>query len=426
VGRFQALRRVVRAGAARLTADRVLVGLIAVAFFVRLAWLLYAQPAPVSDFNDYRNLARYLLDHGQFGYPEPTAFFLPMHPLLLTGLMVVSSGDLWLGLGMVVVSTIACFLVYRLGIEMWRDRPVAYIAAGIAAVFPTFVLYSPVLATEHLFTVLMLAAMLTVLRLRSNPAKRTALVAGIWLGAATLTRGEAVFYVPAFLVFVWFGSGFAGSRRKLIHGGVLVLGVLAVLAPWALRNALVVAPDAGLSSSAGMNFYFAHNDSRNYGPYEPNPLQGLSADEASRRGWRLAFEYLAENPLRLVADVRTGVTRFFTFDDYPLFWSTRAIEHRGDRNFTTKPLALSELLGQVNRAAAAALLVLAAAAVLMWRTWPVEVRTLLLPLILSPFVLRTVIYWAQPRFRYFFDVLAVLFAASVIVALRRTGHEPAA
>lgn len=416
--------RVLREYAGRLTADRWLFGLIALAFVVRLAWLLYAQPAPVSDFNDYRTLARDLLEHRQFGYPEPTAFFLPVHPLLLALFMLVSSSDFWLGLGMVVVSTVAPYLLFRIALAVWHDRVVAYVAAGIAAVFPTFVLFAPVLATEHLFTVLMLGAMLSILRLRSRSSRWVSVSTGALLGVAALTRGEAIFYVPAFVLFVWLGAGLDGVRDRLVHIGAMVLAIVIVLLPWSLRNSLVVAPDAGLSSSAGMNFYFAHNGSGNYGPYEPNPLSGLPAADASRRGWSLAFDYLGENPLRLFKDVRIGVTRFFGFDDYPLFWSTRDIDHRGDRDFTTKPLRLSVVLGQSNRVAATGLLVIAAASVLMWGTWTTEVRTLLLPLILSPLVLRTVIYWAMPRFRYFFDVLAVLLAAAAIVALRRAGTRP--
>jgi len=406
--------------------DRAVTIVVATALGLRLVWLFYAQPTPVSDFNDYRTLASDLLGHGQFGYPEPTAFFLPLHPLVLAGLMVISDHDLWLGFGMVLLSTLACFLVIRVALRIWGNRRISLIAGWLMAVFPVFVLYSPVLATEHLFVVLTLCAMLLVLRLTEGPSPRIALASGIVLGLAGLTRGEGLFYVPAFLVFLWWGARLAGTRARLAHSGLLVAGVILVLTPWWVRNSLVVAPDAGLSSSAGVNFYFAHNDSGFYGPYEGGPLDELDAAEASRLGWRLGFEYLAENPLRLVQDIHTGTARLFGAPDYAVFWSTREAAFRGDPTLGSKPLRLAGALGQLSNVAAAFLTAVAAASVFGWRRWPRQALTLLLPLILSPWLLRTVLYWAKPRFRFLFDVLSLLFAAFAIQLLSgRTEPEPA-
>src|SRR5690606_28069175 len=64
--------------------------IVAVGFLARLAWMLHVRPMPVSDFNDYRTLALGIIDHLQFGYPEPTAFFLPVHPTFLAGFALIS------------------------------------------------------------------------------------------------------------------------------------------------------------------------------------------------------------------------------------------------------------------------------------------------------------------------------------------------
>ena len=283
--------------------NRWILFILSLAFILRLAWLFYAQPVPISDFNDYRTLAEGILDHGQFGYPEPTSFFLPVHPTSVAALMLVSRADLWLGFGMVLVSTASCLLIYLVARRVLaRERP-SLIAAAIFAFLPVFVLYSPVLATEHLFIVLMLLAMLAVVTLRGSTGWRE-LAVGLLLGLAILTRGEALFYAPAFLFYLWVGRT-TPRRIKWRQSMLIIIGIVVVLVPWYVRNAVVVAGDTGLSASAGVNFYFAHNDSGFYGAYtEGSPLQGLSAVDASREGWRLAFEYLRENPLRLVKDTR--------------------------------------------------------------------------------------------------------------------------
>lgn len=396
--------------------NRWILFILSLAFILRLAWLFYAQPVPISDFNDYRTLAEGILDHGQFGYPEPTSFFLPVHPTLVVALMLVSRADLWLGFGMVLVSTASCLLIYLVARRVLaRERP-SLIAAGIFAFLPAFVLYSPVLATEHLFIALMLLAMLAVVTLRGSIGWRE-LAVGLLLGLAILTRGEALFYAPAFLFYLWVGTA-TPRRIRWRQSMLIIIGIVVVLVPWYVRNAVVVTGDTGLSASAGVNFYFAHNDSGFYGAYtEGSPLQGLSAVDASREGWRLAFEYLRENPLRLVKDTRRATQELFGDPDYALFLSTRDIRFRGDPDHFDKALRFTTSLGQALRLTATLLIAAAAFSLLLAPLWTRPLATLVLPLIVSSWALRTVIYWAIPRYGYFISVMLVLFSALTIDAL---------
>ncbi len=396
--------------------NRWILFILSLAFILRLAWLFYAQPVPISDFNDYRTLAEGILDHGQFGYPEPTSFFLPVHPTLVAALMLVSRADLWLGFGMVLVSTASCLLIYLVARRVLaRERP-SLIAAAIFAFLPAFVLYSPVLATEHLFIALMLLAMLAVVTLRGSTGWRE-LAVGLLLGLAILTRGEALFYAPAFLFYLWVGTA-TPKRIRWRQSMLIIIGIVVVLVPWYVRNAVVVTGDTGLSASAGVNFYFAHNDSGFYGAYtEGSPLQGLSAVDASREGWRLAFEYLRENPLRLVKDTRRATQELFGDPDYALFLSTRDIRFRGDPDHFEKALRFTTSLGQALRLTATLLIAAAAFSLLLVPLWTRPLATLVLPLIVSSWALRTVIYWAIPRYGYFISVMLVLFSALTIDAL---------
>lgn len=401
------------------------VAVVTGAYAARLAWLLYADTVPVSDFNDYRTLAADLLDHGQFGYPQRTSFFLPAHPIVIAAFMLVSRSDLWLGHAMILLSTAAVGLVYVLARRVFGEHRPALLAAALLAFLPQFVLFGPVLATEHLFLLLMLSALLTATRVESW---RGVALTGALVGLAALTRGEAVFYVPAVAVVLLVrlrerGVGlWPAVRLGVAFGAAFAL----TLAPWALRNATVIAPDAGLSASAGVNFYFAHNDSGIYGYFpEGSPLDGLTAEEASKLGWSLAFDYLRENPLRLFQDVRVGLRELFRPPDYALLWSTQSVEFRGDPDFRQKPLRFLGILGELNRVSSGLLIALAAASVLAARWWPKWLWSVALGPVVSVIVLRTVVYWAKPRYRFFLDVMLTLLAAAtihVLLSARRDGE----
>lgn len=406
-----------------LARDRVpILVIIGAGFLVRLAWLLHAAPVPVSDFHNYRTLALDILDHHQFGYPEPTSFYLPLHPLYLSVFAFFSRSDVWLGFSMVVLGTVSIGLIYLGAIKILGTRKAALIAAGLFAFFPTFIAFSPVLATEHLFITLMLGTIAVLTRIDGAPRLHAG-VAGLLLGGAILTRGETVFYVPAALLFIWMGGKLTNKRERVLASVLVMAGIMVLVAPWYLRNAVVVDPDSGLSASSGLNFYFAHNDTGHYGDFsheywtEENPLYGLSPPEASRLGWQLGFEHIRSHPLHLVKDVWKGTQLLFDAPDYAVFWATQEVTFRGDPDFTQRYVRFASDLTQVARMTTAGLVTTAALSVIAFRAWRRELWTLIIPLALSSWILRTVVYWAMPRYAYFVTVMLIFIAAFTVTQL---------
>lgn len=425
--RMTILRASVNRLRAHVRANPRIWAVLAVAFVLRVAWLLYARPEPISDFNDYRTLARDMLDHGQFGYPEPTSFFLPGHPTFLAFLMLFSRSALWLGFGMVALSTAACGLLYLVARRIFDDGLRPLLAAGACAVSPSFIFFSPVLATEHLFVVFMLLALLMALRLGDRPVV-SAVAAGAFLGLAVLTRGESLFYVPAVLAVLWFGRVVADRGRKLLLAGLVLVATVAVILPWNIRNQVVVGGGTGLSASGGINFYTAHNDSGFYGVPPTSPLDGLDAVAANSLGWELGLEYVREHPLSLVRNVRPGTTALFRDPDYALFWSTHLPKGPSDQTPPLKELRFLGVSGNALRLGATAFLVLSAASLIAWRSWPRRLWLVVPPVVFGSWFGRTVLYWAKPRYRYFMDVILTLLVALVVAKLfeRRPGAFPPA
>jgi len=142
-----------------------------------------------------------------------------------------------LGVGMVA-------LTYALGV-MTFGRVAGLLGGLLVALNGALLLSGQSVMTETLFTALLLATVLTLLLAGKTGHWAWALVAGVTLGAASLTRPVAqalVVLVPlAFLIY---------SRRpwRIVRGTVLVgLGVAILLGPWMLRNL----SEHGTMSAAG-------------------------------------------------------------------------------------------------------------------------------------------------------------------------------
>ena len=388
---------------------------------LRLAWWWYARPDPVADFEWYRLMAADLLeqhqlvDHPLFGTPQPSALRVPAYPVFLAVAMLVSRSGAWLSIVNVVLSTLLVPLVAWLARVLAFEPAAALTAAVLVAINPTFVFFSPVLASEHLFVVFLVLSLIvgTGARTRSQFA-----VAGLLFGAAVLTRPDALFYMPVLAGVVWLRSG---SVRP-IAPAILMLAAALVVAPWYVRNRVVVGPGAGLSTAGGLNFYYAHNDHQ-YGwhPLQGTPLEGLSEVAVQARGYELGFEFLSHAGLaRIVSDIREGTVRLYSPSAYPfaLYWSTLTASSNPDNNSPNalhESAALQGLTGLYRW-----LLWGAGLSLLLIRRTPSIASGVLYGLLAMNWVGYCWIFWADSRFRFLAEVVFCMLTALVVSVVVRS------
>lgn len=208
----------------------VLVGLA-----VRIAHWVVVSPdwVPRSDARQYVEIARSIAAGDGFaarfpsGVPHPTAFRPPLYPALLAlPMRVLGAGALWPGRLLAIIiglGVIALTVTYARRIA--GDR--AGLVAGLAvAVVPSLVANDTVTLSESLGLALSLAVLLALLDDR-------ALLAGGLTGLLLLTRPNAYLVVAVVVAALWRSVGW---RRASVALGTCAV----VVAPWALRNVIVV------------------------------------------------------------------------------------------------------------------------------------------------------------------------------------------
>jgi 4-amino-4-deoxy-L-arabinose transferase-like glycosyltransferase len=167
----------------------------------------------------------------------PSAFRPPAYPAFLAAVYATAGQEAPAVARLVetLLGTVAVGLIGLIAARLWGRR-VGMLALGIAACAPPLVIMSTALVSEALFVPLVLAAVAAAIQAgRSNHPMRWAVVTGLLLGVAELTRTNALVLLPPLAFAVWSGRRASRGRALLLPATVAVAAALTV-APWTLRN----------------------------------------------------------------------------------------------------------------------------------------------------------------------------------------------
>ncbi len=221
-----------------------LVFFVLAAFAVRLVALALRQVV-FYDETYYYILGRNLFSgNGYTLNGLPNTAFPPLYPLLVGFASLFADG---LGASTSLVSALAGALlplpVYFLA-RLFYGRRVSLISAAFAAFWPALVffagrnvpyaerLYS---GSEPLFVTLMTAGVLFLVRAARERTAREAVLAGLFLGLATLTRNEGVLltlFIGAWFVITAFAMGPMSGRTLKALSALAAATFLALVAPF--------------------------------------------------------------------------------------------------------------------------------------------------------------------------------------------------
>ncbi len=267
---------------------RTLVVLFLVALVIRLAWVLsvsrdgFAQ----NDSLFYHVVASNISDGGVYGdiFGEPSARWPPGWPTMLAALYRVFGAHPVVGevfnafLGAVTVP-----LLYKLVKPPFGAR-VALIAAVMLCVMPGPILWTDMLVTETVFTLLLVVFFLLVMR--ASPTWKWAAALGLYVGLVAMVRSEAIIWMTVPLVLWWRQAGWRAAVPRMAAAGAVFL---LVLVPWAIRNTQTMGSFIPLSTNAGETLYAGHNPNANGMQNHPSDELSASFGTPDTAEWEVAW-----------------------------------------------------------------------------------------------------------------------------------------
>jgi 4-amino-4-deoxy-L-arabinose transferase-like glycosyltransferase len=246
---------------------RWLVAILLVAFGLRLWWAIYAA-RPARGFHDplfYSVYGRSIADGDGYRLVngpqqgQPTAYYpvgysaalgfiftiMKLFPFGENEPVAIAAFNLLLGMGTVL-------LVFEAGRRLFDNR-IGIVAAGLIAVYPNLIFHTAVALTETLFNFIMMGALVVMVwRPWTGRFGRWQLALfGALLGASALVRPISFLVLPGLLV-VWLLAGL-GWRRAVEYLAVIGITAAVVIAPWTIRNVIVMKSPVLISTNLGDN-----------------------------------------------------------------------------------------------------------------------------------------------------------------------------
>jgi 4-amino-4-deoxy-L-arabinose transferase-like glycosyltransferase len=311
---------------------RVVLGLLIAVLVLGLALRVQAALTPPEDpGNDaaaYMMIAEALYEDGRYGSRAQSSpnDWSPGAPLLygavyyLTGGVHVKAALLLVAL----LGTGTILLTYLLG-RRFAGPIAGLIAALLAATYPAFIDNTGRLLAEPVALFWLPMAMLAFFWASDGGRMWRWLLPGALLGLTTLTRPEYLPFVAVFaglaLLRVWIGHR-DGLASGLAAGALLVAAFCCVLAPWTVRNAIVLDRFVPVTTGGGKALFVA------------TYLPGDGRQQLVKRALIEKYRGQEDLPYEVVRDTEMAPLLNRVAKKYPELSRDAALGRIGRENFT--------------------------------------------------------------------------------------------
>ncbi len=245
--------------------------MLAAGLALRLAlWVWFdGRDLCIWDERDYDQIAVNLVTRGEYALTpgEPTSLRPPLYPCFLAGVYgffgVAERAAAQQAVRLIqgAISLLTVLLVYRLGATV--SRRAGLWAAGLVCFYPSLVGYTNLLLTETLFTFLLCAACLALVRFLKDGCLAAAVGAGFLIGLAALARSVMWLFPPVAVVYLLVATQ-ARFPRRLAGAGAFLAAFALTIAPWSIRNTQLEKSFVTIDTMGGRNFMMSN--------YEHTPM----------------------------------------------------------------------------------------------------------------------------------------------------------
>lgn len=256
--------------------------------------ILFTQPVLSPDALEYDTLGWILTRGKGYQLEEGVADVTrePLYPFFLSIIYrIFGHNYLVVALIQAAISALTCVFIYIIGKQIFGEIA-ARLASLIAVIYPAFIVYSPYILTEVLFTFLLILSVYSLLKAIASEKVFWYILCGLCLGFSTLCKA-----ISMFLPFLICLMSFLFERKRAkIKALWIVICFLLVVGPWAIRNYKVFHRIIPVRIGMGFNLWVG-----SYLPWEGKSLGGKGGYPEGR------VKYVEAEPLKSLMKGHTDI-----------------------------------------------------------------------------------------------------------------------
>jgi hypothetical protein len=245
----------------REPAHLMLAAILLIAFAVRLWAALHPIHDPGPDADAYASLARWIYEAHTYGSPAMTTAsdWSPGAPLLYAAVyfLIGDANPEAARIFTALLGTAMVLCIFLIGLRL-AGRAAGLLAALLTATYPTFIENNGQLLSEPIASFLLAAGLLAFLWAAEHRRVAAWLLPGLLFGALILTRPEYQAVTVVFAAFaawrVWRDRSW---RLAVASTAVLLAGAVLVVAPWTIRNYVVLDKVVPVTTGGGKALFVA-------------------------------------------------------------------------------------------------------------------------------------------------------------------------
>jgi peptidoglycan/LPS O-acetylase OafA/YrhL len=247
---------------------------------------------------------------------DPSAVHPPLYTLLLSISSVVGGTSVFAHKLITAFAGVGTVVAIGVLARQFAGLRAGLVAAGIAAIYPNLWVIDGIPMPEDLFALMIALSLIGAVRLWRQPSWWVAIGTGAAIGAAALTRGEALALLPLLVLPIGLRLPGLGWGRRVATVAVVGAASVVVIAPWTIRNLTTFERPSLLSTNEGDVLAQANCDETYYGHaigfwYFNCGIVDFDGDESVASAARRdkALEYIRDHQSRVPVVVAARVGR---------------------------------------------------------------------------------------------------------------------
>jgi 4-amino-4-deoxy-L-arabinose transferase-like glycosyltransferase len=151
-------------------------------------------------------------------------------------------------------------VLFALIIRRWLGDRTSLWAAAILLLNPVWMIVPQEAASENTYIPLTIGALGLALAMTRQPRIGWAIAAGVLFGLSALTRALGVIYCGIAAAVLWMAwQSSEGALRALRPSALMIGAMLAVIAPWTVRNYMIYHQLVPITTNSKMQLYIGNN-----------------------------------------------------------------------------------------------------------------------------------------------------------------------